>query len=155
MDSRSGSADISEDCGELSRLRRERHRLLLRVSGGRISVAASSGGKRQTETSVTTSSFYQSGLFTSSYFLSFGGRAKRKKMAVTRKATTIFASPAIKKGENKLMEIEDKRTLPLWFLRLTCELRNDGRRVLVQVIYTPSDGVGGHRHPWHDHPAVV
>ncbi|TNN63380.1 hypothetical protein EYF80_026402 [Liparis tanakae] len=40
MDSRSGSADISEDCGEFIRLRRERHRLLLRVSEGRISVAA-------------------------------------------------------------------------------------------------------------------
>lgn len=40
MDSRSGSADISDDCGELSRLRRERHRLLLRVSGGRISEVA-------------------------------------------------------------------------------------------------------------------
>lgn len=40
MDSRSGSGDISEDCGEFSRLRRERHRLLLRVSGGRINVFA-------------------------------------------------------------------------------------------------------------------
>lgn len=40
MDSKSGSGDINGDWGELSRLRRERHRLLLRVSGGRISVVA-------------------------------------------------------------------------------------------------------------------
>lgn len=40
MDSRSGSADISDGCGEVSRLRRERHRLLLRVSGGRIIAVA-------------------------------------------------------------------------------------------------------------------
>lgn len=39
MDSRSGSGDIRDDCW-LSRLRRERHRLLLRVSGGRINAAA-------------------------------------------------------------------------------------------------------------------
>lgn len=47
MDSRSGSGDISDDCGELSRLRRERHRLLLRVSEGRISVAAWGGNKNK------------------------------------------------------------------------------------------------------------
>lgn len=47
MDSRSGSADISEDCGELMRLRRERHRLLLRVSGGRINVVAAGGWKEE------------------------------------------------------------------------------------------------------------
>lgn len=40
MDSRSGSADTSDGCGEVSRLRRERHRLPLRVSGGRIIVVA-------------------------------------------------------------------------------------------------------------------
>lgn len=38
---------------------------------------------------------------------------------------------------------------------LTCELRNDGRRVLVQVIHPPGDGVGRHGHSRHDHPAVV
>lgn len=47
MDSRSGSGDISDDCGELSRLRRERHRLLLRVSEGRISVAAGGGNRNK------------------------------------------------------------------------------------------------------------
>lgn len=46
MDSRSGSADISEDCGELSRLRRERHMLLLRVSAGRINVVPGGGMRR-------------------------------------------------------------------------------------------------------------
>lgn len=45
MDSRSGSGDISEDCW-LRTLRRERHRLLFRVSGGRINVAA---GELQTK----------------------------------------------------------------------------------------------------------
>lgn len=49
MDSRSGSGDIREDCGELSRLRRERHRLLLRVSGGRIIVVAEGGGIEEEE----------------------------------------------------------------------------------------------------------
>lgn len=38
---------------------------------------------------------------------------------------------------------------------LTCKLRNDGRRVLVQVVHTPSDGIRGHGHTGHDHPAVV
>lgn len=109
MDSRSGSADISEDCGELSRLRRERHRLLLRVSGGRISVAAGEGGERQTETSVNT------------------------------------ANPPFFR----------RTAAPKRSLRLTCELWNDGRRVLVQVVHAPSDGVRGHGHPGHDHPAVV
>lgn len=46
MDSRSGSGDISEDCGELIRLRRERHRLLLRFNEGRINVDAE-GGKNK------------------------------------------------------------------------------------------------------------
>lgn len=45
MDSRSGSGDISDDCGELSRLRRERHMLLLRVNEGRINVVAGGGGR--------------------------------------------------------------------------------------------------------------
>lgn len=47
MESRSGSGDIREDCGELSRLRRERHRLLLRVSEGRIIVVAGGGKSRR------------------------------------------------------------------------------------------------------------
>lgn len=54
MDSRSGSGDISEDGGELSRLRRERHRLLLRVRGGRISVAA---GDETTKTDIRGDEF--------------------------------------------------------------------------------------------------
>lgn len=97
MESRSGSADISEGCGELSRLRRERHRLLLRVSGGRISEVA-------------------------------GGRADVRPLQRRQDSHTSL---------------------------LTCELWNDGRRVLVQVIHATRDGVGRHAHSRHHHPAVV
>lgn len=38
---------------------------------------------------------------------------------------------------------------------LTGELRNDGRRVLVQVVHPACDGVGGDGDPGHDDPAVV
>lgn len=38
---------------------------------------------------------------------------------------------------------------------LTGELRNDGRRVLIQVVHPACDGVGGDRDPGHDDPAVV
>lgn len=38
---------------------------------------------------------------------------------------------------------------------LTCELWNDGRRVLVQVVHSSRDGVGGNRDSRHHHPAVV
>lgn len=141
MDSRSGSADISEDCGELRRLRRERHRLLLRVSGGRISVAAGLAGTTDRNKCYHLQLLSKSSLHLQ-LFSSFGRTSVRGKMVDTSKAT--------KRGGNNI-----NITLPLWSLRLTCELRNDGRRVLVQVIHTPSDGVGGHGDPGHDHPAVV
>lgn len=38
---------------------------------------------------------------------------------------------------------------------LTCELWNDGRRVLVQVVHSSRDGVRGNRDSRHHHPAVV
>lgn len=104
MDSRSGSGDISEDCGELSRLLRERHMLLLRVSEGRISVVAT-GGRRKEVITV--------------YF-------------------TLW-----------LRSVKPSAGL------LTCELWNDGRRILVQVIHSSCDRVGRHRHSRHNHPAVV
>ena len=44
MDSRSGSWDSMEEDWQDSRLRRERHRLLLRVSWGRIREEAAGGG---------------------------------------------------------------------------------------------------------------
>ena len=51
MGSKSGSGDMSEGCWELSRLRRERHTLLLRVNGGRIIWA---GDKTHTHTHTHT-----------------------------------------------------------------------------------------------------
>lgn len=41
------------------------------------------------------------------------------------------------------------------FHRLTWKLRNDGRRVLIQVVHPPCDRVRGHGHTGHDYPAVV
>lgn len=38
---------------------------------------------------------------------------------------------------------------------LTCELWNDGRRVLVQVVHSSRDGVGGNWDSRHHYPAVV